>query len=94
MCACSGGLAFDTGTVFDAKAALATGVIDEIVAPADLLERAVAVASYSDLSLQAYPLIKAALQRESSELMAKFHGRTRATLESVYQSKAQAKAKL
>ncbi len=91
MCAHSARLVNGAGSVFDAKQALASGLIDEIVAPAELLQRAIAVASYSEQSLQAYPLIKAALQRESSESMTKFHGRTRATLESVYQTKAKAK---
>ena len=62
---------FLTGKVFDAAEALKIGLVDEIVAPSELLARAVARASYSAASLKAYALIKAGLQRPALEAIAK-----------------------
>ena len=75
---------FLTGKVFDAAEALKMGVIDEIVAGDQLLERAVAKVTYSKQSIKAYPSIKRMMQRPAAEVMAQNKSATRLMLERDY----------
>jgi enoyl-CoA hydratase/carnithine racemase len=60
------------------------GVIDEIVAGDQLLERAVAKVTYSKQSIKAYPSIKRMMQRPAAEVMAQNKSATRLMLERDY----------
>ena len=59
-----------------------------LVATSQLLERAIAVATYTELSMTTYPSIKAQMQRPALEVIAQNDGFTRQQMENDYGVKA------